>query len=108
MDRFKFRLYDKNKKEMRYEVYATDYDLSQTNDARFVLMQCTGLRDRKGKLVYEGDIVREVNITGRDEEYVSEVKWVNAGFDLSVDPDFSIEVLGNIYENPNLLFLIEE
>lgn len=63
----------------------------------------TGIRDKNNKIVYEGDIVREKNITGRDEEYVSEVKRVLGGFDLTPDEDFSIEVLGNIYENKELL-----
>ena len=65
--------------------------------------QCTGLKDKNGKLIYEGDIVREVNITGRDEEYIKEVEWKNGGFNIYANFDFSIEVLGNIYENKELL-----
>jgi uncharacterized phage protein (TIGR01671 family) len=129
-DRFKFRAWDEKNKKM-------EYDISLTNDGRAVkkgyqwflsgntvlnspVMQCTGLKDKNGKLIYEGDILREYNDTislNKSYNNIYYVEW-EAGtccflifyinedmkkdiFDLSLANRF--EIIGNIYENPELL-----
>ena len=74
----------------------------------YILMQFTGLLDKNGKEIYEGDIVKE---GGK----ISLIEYCNEGaFELiSKEGRFvchlcflvsdEIEVIGNIYENPELL-----
>ena len=86
----------------------TEQEKIYTND--FELMQYTGVKDKNGKEIYEGDIVKI------DDE-VYEIKWVGAGlsavkgerrFDwwkfAKIDGGSYIpEIIGNVYENPELL-----
>ncbi len=74
--------------------------------------QFTGLRDKNGKEIYEGDIIRFCKGQKKDKSghWVDDTEdrvviWPHCGFsisDLSKCED-SIEVIGNIYENPELL-----
>ena len=75
--------------------------------AVFKLMQFTGLLDKNGKEVFEGDILSHDDTNGRyeDESMLGKrriVKWneKNGGFNLHPK---HWEVIGNIYENPELL-----
>ena len=86
-------------------------------------MQCTGLRDCEGKLIYEGDIVC---IEDAKEKLIAVIAWNSLrmqwmcnefekgeacggyGFGSYNHQGFIIKVVGNIYENPELLYTESE
>lgn len=83
-DRFRFRAWSKEEKKYYYDAEAT-YDYMQgimsesfgelLEDDRYIIEQCTGIKDCNGKLIFEGDLVRWVF-----EEVVEKygvVKWCN-------------------------------
>lgn len=71
----------------------------------FELMQFTGLKDKNGKEIYEGDILEYVERDWnklKDLTVRCDVVFEDGAFKPSIDPENS-EVIGNIYENPELL-----
>lgn len=86
--------------------YGGVYPFVRTDKAEIELMQYTGLKDRLGVDIYEGDIVREELRSGAVNRYA--IEYYKNGFYLS---DFlhgnwdaeDTEVIGNIYQNPELL-----
>ena len=120
-DRFKFRIFDKTKNVMVYFDSIFGNKRPYTETSSFVQyescpqfhkisepMQCTGLKDKNGKLEYKDDILLTPN------ETICFI--VNDGFRWAVkspgsnavdyeDSKFfeQCEIIGNIYENPELL-----
>lgn len=139
-DRFKFRYNNNNK---IYDVFAIDFfhstgqivslDRQETLMCKINLdnlIQCTGLKDKNGKLIYEGDIL-DLYVSSK-KLYRYEVKYEIGSFMLvSQDEIFDFpnvwndyvyplsqlyyeyqneencidecEIIGNVYENPELL-----
>lgn len=145
-DRFKFKCWHEPTKTM-YEVFDFNENFIRAtpdlvvssirtlNAMDCVLMQCTGLKDKNGKLIYEGDIVRlfcdefenihtvkfgdfamysldfqteyEKGSTAVYGYYLGGLKYP---IPLSISLDTSemqIEVIGNKFKNPELLSEVE-
>jgi len=65
--------------------------------------QYTGFKDSKGKEVYEGDVIKTNN--GIGVVYYEDFTWYGAGDYLHNISEYypEVEVLGNVYDNPELL-----
>ncbi len=125
-DRFYLRYVYNNK---IYDVFAVDFfnktaqlvslDRAETLFAKVdtdKLIQCTGLRDKNDKLIFEGDIVADIS-----SGCVATIEYLSSSYSLMAHirrmDDFipieeicytgaegtPFEVIGNIYENPELL-----
>jgi uncharacterized phage protein (TIGR01671 family) len=90
---------------------------SSLSDIRFdgyVVQRYSGLKDINDKDIYEGDIIEmsyKPDEHGDAEKYREEVVFENGAFGDTYDyfcnymflPSFSMEVIGNVFENPELL-----
>ena len=121
----KFRAWDKKQNQMvlidppRYheKIGALVMYSSVLISDEMELMQYTGLKDNNGKDIYEGDIVNlttnhiaDLNPDWPKKTSKVEVKWENAMFkfgDMTMNymplRNAELKVIGNIYENPELL-----
>lgn len=115
MREIKFRAWDKLRKcfEERPFVISkegkTFYEYiggGQIEDYHLVLMQFTGLKDKNGKEIYSGDILKARYFNGDLKVSAVEYNEKECAFTLSNGAffgRFENEVIGNIYENPDLL-----
>lgn len=122
MRSIKFRAWDVNNKEM-LDVQELDYQDSYNGQPMvrttmyndyfdvedMILMQYTGLKDITGREIYEGDIVKsffvDTDEAGNEiyKYYIMEVKYDEVLCSYKIDKFMNLEVIGNIYENKELL-----
>ena len=122
-----FRAWTEEGKAMYYGVYPfkddtllLSYDgfaFDEVPASDFILMQSTGIKDKNGKEIFEGDVVKyEVGRYTYTEEVVYDKNFAGFGVkdaDANIIFTFgelaeeiglsSLEVVGNIYQNPELL-----
>ena len=117
MREIKFRAWDKVKKEWILgkepfniigEVTVFDmvkqYSLGHLNDIE--VMQFTGLLDKNGKEIYEGDIIKTIGEIGTVIYNAPSFMAIGVEqniFDIVDDYFIGCEVIGNVYENKELI-----
>lgn len=129
----KFRAWDKARNEMNYKVMVGNCDTDDENwtcpiiwieeekdwlhfDDYECIMQSTGLKDKNDKEIFEGDIlacktddeVINLNVFWDEEHalFMFESKKYNEQeplAELVENNTYPFEIIGNIYENPELL-----
>jgi len=123
MREIKFRAWDKVFKRMILweDIVPANPTLGDMLHDRYEWLEYTGLKDKNGIEIYEGDIVKEyrVKLYGTIEEMTDRtsvirtvpVKWDDEELCVMVGDSrigvywcwCNLEVIGNIYENPELL-----
>ena len=123
----KFRAWDKETKTMidvslinfeEHSILGGYWEFGQTESIKFdeiELMQSTGLKDKNGKEIFEGDILKS-------NKYITSVFYERGAYCvkfsrtpnttvtmnvISFIEKYKTKIIGNIYENPELLEVIE-
>ncbi len=86
------------------------YYIGGMQDDHYILCQYTGLNDRNGTKIFEGDIVKVNNINNSEDIFISEVIFEMGAWKVGsihiytfLQMAVSLEVIGNIFQNPELL-----
>jgi uncharacterized phage protein (TIGR01671 family) len=109
-----FRAWDKNDLEMINE-FDSKYDWEYKDSGDFILMQFTGLLDKNGTKIFEGDIMKFehddiVSVVNYDINRACYIfkGWIDEyGNDTTLDSCYRLlemaSVIGNIFESPELI-----
>ena len=123
MREIKFRAYIKKSKQLVQvksihlgtKKIMVGYSKSKNNYGNYTisfneieLMQYTGLKDKNGEEIYEGDILKSYYYidtpNGEQERYhQKEIKFDEISCEYNINAFENLEVIGNIYDNPELL-----
>jgi uncharacterized phage protein (TIGR01671 family) len=111
MRTIKFRVFNRREKTMfgNFTLGNNVWQEFPEGDPNYEIMQFTGLTDKNGKEIYEGDVVKLEQWNPK----IWEVIFNRGGFCFRKDKDDRFyndckyledgEVIGNIYENPELM-----
>lgn len=116
MRKVEFRYWCNFEKEMYPKAYVEEHlnlafmsELIEVAQERYIFLEYTGLKDKNGLKIYDGDILKD------EFDRVSQVYWVDKEARFTIREvgrkteyfmlinHLHVEVIGNIYENPELL-----
>ena len=116
MREIKFRGWNKRYKRMDSDFIHLELNKSYIEYHDLILMQYTGLKDKNGLEIYEGDILKtrvhktysiNLEVIWNEDRCCFEMnkRYENTRYDFTCDTmlDWDCEVIGNIHENKELL-----
>ena len=126
----KFRAWDKFDKVIR-DVTLLDYNqffvgysypVFMKSTMHMELMRSTGLHDKNGQEIFEGDVLEiedegevlgNAKLTWNNEQAVFMIEAINVDdiapfYEILSDESYSYRVVGNVYDNPELLEVKDE